>query len=178
MQDWNIRAREHRCTATGEDFADGAIVYSRLLFNEQGYVREDFSEARWDASLRDGAVSVWKAAYRRPPQTASAEPLRRETAESLLRELMETEDEANRNIIFILAVMLERKRGLVERDVQVRPDGLKIRAYELRRTGEMFVIPDPGLRLDQLQDVQADVLARLGRSAASPPAAESGAQES
>jgi len=171
VQDWNIREREHCCTATGEAFADGGTVFSRLLFNEQGYVREDFSEARWDESLREGAVSVWKAVYHLPPQTGSPEPLRKETAESLLRELVETEDEANRNIIFILAVMLERKRDLVERDVQVQPDGMKIRAYELRRTGEMFIVPDPGLRLDQLQDVQEDVLARLGRPA-SPPESE------
>jgi hypothetical protein len=59
-------------------------------------------------------------------------------------------------------VMLERKRLLVERDVQHREDGKMIRVYEHRKTGEMFLIPDPRLRLDQLETVQQQVVTLLG----------------
>jgi hypothetical protein len=70
--------------------------------------------------------------------------------------------------------MLERKRILAERDVQLRPDGLKVRIYEHKKTGEIFTIPDPGLRLDEVAAVQEEVNELLGipsRNAAAAPAA-------
>ncbi len=96
----------------------------------------------------------------RPPQ--GAEALRKETAESLLRELMETEDPSKRNVIFILAVMLERRRLLVEKEVQIQPDGVKIRVYEHKQTGESFVVPDPQLKLAEIESVQREVMELLG----------------
>ena len=39
--------------------------------------------------------------------------------------------------------------------------GRLTRIYEHAKTGEVFVIPDPGLRLDQLGDVQSEVAAML-----------------
>ena len=163
-QDWDIRSRGAACAGSGEPFADGAVVYSRLRFTEEGYTRDDYAEAAWEEALGDGAVSVWKGIFRAPPAPRE-EALRKENAESLLRKLIETEDEANRNLIFILAVMLERKRILAERDVHQREDGAKIRVYEHKKSGEMFLIPDPELRLAELDAVQAEVVERLGGGA-------------
>jgi hypothetical protein len=160
-QDWNIRTRADRCAATGNGFADGAVIVSRLVFGKDGYTREDYAEAQWDDALRQDAVSVWKGVFHAPPQSPE-EPLRRETVESLLRELIETDDDNNRGLIFILAVMLERKRMLVERDVHDREDGLRMRLYEHRKSGESFLIPDPQLQLDELDALQHEVMQRLG----------------
>jgi hypothetical protein len=74
--------------------------------------------------------------------------------------------------MFILAVMLERKRELVERDVQERDDGTRIRIYEHRRTGEMFSIVDPDLKLSELAPVQAEVNELLGIAPRPSPDAE------
>ena len=62
------------------------------------------------------------------------EVIPKENVESLLRKRMRAEQPEDRDIIFILAVMLERKRILVERGVQPLADGLKIRVYEHRKT--------------------------------------------
>ena len=70
--------------------------------------------------------------------------------------------EPNRNVIYILAVLLERKRILTERDVQTRDDDIVTRVYEHRQTGEVFLIPDPRLHLDQLEEVQKEVVLMLG----------------
>lgn len=160
-QDWNLSSRGHACLASGASFEDGMTICSRLVFGEGGYVREDYRQEAWDDALREGALSVWKGVYRAPPPR-KAEPLRKENAEALLRELIETEDERNRNVIFILAVMLERKRAFLERDVAVREDGVKIRIYEHRGTGEMFAIPDPELKLSEIENVQQEVFLKLG----------------
>lgn len=175
-QDWNIRTRGTTCKASEQPFEDGIEVYSRLVFGEEGYVREDYSSDAWNEALKTGAMSVWKNRYRVPTPEAEQKAVRKETAESLLRQLIETEDEANRNVIFILAVMLERQRILVERDVHQREDQVKIRIYEHRKSGESFVIPDPELKLAELEEVQTDVMQRLGipppESAEEAPAAE------
>jgi len=56
-------------------------------------------------------------------------------------------------------VMLERKRVLKIRE-QILQEGRRIFVYELPRSGEVFTIRDPDLKLDQLAEVQRDV-ARL-----------------
>ena len=161
-QEWNIRSRGEVCAGTGEAFSDGDTVVSRLVFDEEGYRREDYSEGQWTEALKDASVSVWRSVYH-PPAPPPEEPLKKETAESLLRQLMETDDPANGNVIYILAVMLERRRILVERDVHQREDGGKTRFYEHRKSGETFLVPDPDLKLSELAQVQQEVLARLGK---------------
>lgn len=160
-QEWNIKDRSPDCAECGRAFEDRQALFSRLDFTEEGYVRRDFCESCWDDGAKEGALSVWKSVFR-VPAPPPEEPLKKETAESMLRQLMETDDPSKRNAIYILAVMLERRRVFAERDVQVRKDGVKIRVYEHKKTGESFLIPDPGLHLAELEEVQREVLELLG----------------
>ena len=55
--------------------------------------------------------------------------------------------------------MLERKRLLKPTDVQTNPStSQRILFYEHVKTGETFIVTDPGLKLDQLDDVQREVV--------------------
>ncbi len=110
---------------------------------------------------REVTVSIWKAMFHLPPPPP-AEPLKKETAETLLRSLISKNEPIHKNVIFILAVMLERRRLLVERDLQTREDGSTIRVYEHRQTGEVILVTDPHLDLNRLGQVQEEVLAMLG----------------
>jgi hypothetical protein len=57
--------------------------------------------------------------------------------------------------------MLERKRILKE--VETREvEGKLVRIYERAKTGEVFLITDPQLRLDQVAAVQMEVAEQLG----------------
>jgi hypothetical protein len=162
--EWNIRSCADQCAACQKKFADRERLMSRLRFGPDGYLREDYCAACWPAqpAAEAGAeVSAWSALWIAPEKKA-AEPLKKETAESLLREMMETDDPSRRNVIFILAVMLERRRVLVEKEVQLQPDGQKIRVYEHKQTGESFVVPDPQLRLKEIESVQMEVMELLG----------------
>ena len=161
--EWNIRACADACAACGRKHADRETVRSRLRFDAEGYVREDFCAACW-AERNPGAdaeVSAWTSPWAAPAEKPP-DPLKKETAESVLRELMEMDDPAQRNVIFILAGMLERRRILREKEVQIQPDGRKIRVYEHKQTGECFVVPDPQLRLREIESVQREVMERLG----------------
>lgn len=160
-QDWVIKSRARTCALCEEPFADGSTIYSCLRRGEEGYERLDIAEACWEKAPKDQLISFWKSVYRAPPPPAE-EPLRKETVETLLRQYMSREDFSRLEVVYILAVMLERKRVLVERDVQRSDDGTKLRIYEHRQTGEMFTIPDPELRLDQIGEVQQQVNELLG----------------
>jgi hypothetical protein len=168
--EWNIRTCADQCAACQRKFADRERLMSRLRFAPEGYVREDYCPACWAArgAALGTELSAWSAVWRAPAPKAP-EPLKKETAESLLRELMETDDPARRNVIFILAVMLERRRILAEKEVQMQPDGCKVRVYEHKQTGESFVVPDPQLRLREIEVVQREVMDLLGIP---PPAAK------
>ena len=163
-QDWDIRPRADVCAVCERPFEDGQTYVSARTFGEEGYGRADHHGQCWtepEASSPSPPFSVWRGVFRAPPPPEE-EVLKKETAESLLRTLVEEEDARHANVIYILAVMLERKRLLVERDVEMRDDGQMIRVYEHRKTGETFLVPEPNIRIDQLEEVQDQVIAMLG----------------
>ena len=158
-------------------FDDGEICLSALVYGEEGYARRDYCQACWPTELADASpYSTWKGIFHLPPAEPE-EALKKETAESLLRKLMEDEGDRHSSVIYILAVMLERKRELIERDVKKHDDGSLVRVYEMRRTGETFIIPDPQLRLDQIEEVQREVMDMLGIGKEKEEAGEESAPE-
>lgn len=160
-QEWNVKARSDACRLCEKCFEDHETFNTVLSLSDKDCQRTDICESCWnDQEHRAGAVSVWKSVFRLPPPK-SDEPLKRETSESLLRKLIETNDERNRDIIFVLAVDLERRRIFEERDIELRDDGRKNRVYEHKKTGEAFIICDPDLNLRELEDVQGRVLELL-----------------
>jgi len=60
--------------------------------------------------------------------------------------------------------MLERKRILKHRDTTTDDAGNELLVYEHAGTGESFTVPDPHLRLDQLEEVQKHVAELLSPS--------------
>lgn len=160
--EWTIQGRTHQCAATGRAFADGEQFYT-LLFDEQtGYRREDLGEEAFKARPSDAPqpFSFWRMTYA-PPPPPPPPPLGKQTAEDLLRRYMAEASPEHAPVRFLLAVMLERKRILKEIEARHAPDGQLTRIYEHSRTGEVFVIPDPQLRLDQLGEMQTELAALL-----------------
>ncbi len=161
MQDWDIKSRTDLCGVCQKFFEDQEVFFSRLYFGTEGYMRYEYCPRCWDLVEDKDVGSFWKSIFIVPPPPENKEPVQKETAESLLRRLVETDDTTIRNTIYILAVMLERKRILQEQHVETRADGIKIRVYEHKKTNETFLIPDPVLQLRQLEMVQEEVVAML-----------------
>ncbi len=163
-QEWQIKQRASICKRCNKSFNDGEDFMSALCENTESpdeYIREDICLNCWlNKDVNEKFYSVWRSTYILPPPPPP-EPLKKETAESLLRKMIEKRDSAFVNVIFILAVMLERKRILVERDVKRSKAGDIIRIYEHRKTGETFMIEDPQLSLERIQEVQAEVIGML-----------------
>ena len=174
MTDWNIQSRAHACEACGKTFVDKE-TYHTLLFDEKAaFRRTDICQACWQKQYCDGGrerkgfVSYWQGVYEAPPPPS--EPIQKETAESLLRKLIELNDPKYIPAGYILAVMLERKRLLKVKEQLVR-DGQRVFLYEQPKTGDIFTIIDPRLQLNQLEGVQHDVAALLEHGLNPQPAA-------
>jgi hypothetical protein len=158
---WEVKSRSIRCFKTETDFEEGNVILSRLVQTNEGMQRQDFLQQVWDDGLKADALFYWKTTFRLPP-LKKEEPFKEENAEEFLREMIEKNDPALVNTVFILAVMLERKRLLIERGVQKDPDGRRVRIYEHKDSGETFFIVDPDLSLDQVAAVQEEVALALG----------------
>ena len=159
VRDWNIQPPARVCAGTGRDFVPDEVIFSALLETPEGLQRQDFSAEAWqlrNENLRP--VSHWKSVVK--PQTGPREAMTKDDAQSLLRRLIEGNQPESRNAIYILALMLERKRLFKPVD-RITRDGERWVVYEESATGDTFLIPQCELRLDQLEAVQAEVSALL-----------------
>ena len=172
MNDWNIQSRAHACEACGKRFADQEAYHTLLSEEKAGLRRTDICAGCWQNQFSDGArdrrgfISYWQGIYEAPPP--AVDPIHKDTAETLLRKLVEQNDPRYAPAGYILAVMLERKRVLKVKEQIVR-DGKRTFIYEQPKTGDVFTIADPNLRLDQLEEVQRAVAALLEHGL-NPPA--------
>jgi len=173
MNDWNIQSRAHACEACGKPFADQEVYHTLLSEERTELRRADICSACWQQQFSEGArerkgfISYWQGVYEAPP--APTDAIQKETAETLLRKLVEQNDPRHVPAGYILAVMLERKRVLKVKE-QILREGKRTFIYEQPRTGDVFTITDPNLRLDQLEQVQRDVAALLEHGLNPPPA--------
>jgi hypothetical protein len=154
--DWPIKHRADACARTGRPFQAGEQFYTLLFREGDGFRREDLSEEAW--SQRNENItpfSFWKMRYE-PPPPEPPEPLGKESAEDILRRLLAANDPAHVNACYVLAVMLERKRVLKQIKTD-RTDGRPVLIYEHAKSGDVFIVPDVRLRMDEIEHVQHEV---------------------
>ncbi len=166
IQHWEIKPRADVCARSGRPFADKETFWTLLFDDGVDFRREDVCEDAWK-EIRDAPegtlekpFSFWKSRYTLPP-AEQPEPLGKEGAEQMLRRLMNELSAAGTNTCYILALMLERKRVLKQTDSRFDEQG-RILIYQHNVTGEVFMIRDPMLRLDQIEPIQREVYAILG----------------
>ena len=148
MNEWNIQSRAPVCEACTQPFADRQ-PYHTLLYDEKAdeLRRMDVCDGCWQTQFINGArerkgfVSHWQGVFEVPPPPAP-DPIQKETAETLLRKLIELNDPHYAPAAFILAVMLERKRLLRVKE-QIKREGRRIFVYEQPKTGDLFRSPTP-----------------------------------
>ncbi|MEO6848507.1 MAG: hypothetical protein ABI443_12390 [Chthoniobacterales bacterium] len=151
--DWEIKSRGNFCSKTEREFNEGELFYTLLFREGEGFRREDLSEEAWaERNENIQPYSHWKSKYTPPPPVAP-EALPKESAESLLRKLMDDPNPGYANIRYILTLMLERKRIL--KPMPATDDDNLI--YEHAATGETFIVSNPHLSMDQIPAVQLEV---------------------
>ena len=154
--DWAIKHRADACAVTQRPFVPGEYFYTLLYHAPDGYRREDLSEEAWQSRNENiRPFSFWKSRYE-PLPPKPAEPVPKENAEQLFRRLMASESPPP-NACYVLAAMLERKRVLKQVKTEPREGGRRVLIYDQGSTGDVFIVPDPQLRLDELENDQNEV---------------------
>ena len=95
MNDWNIQSRGHACAACQLAFADKQVYHTLLLDGSPDLLRSDVCESCWQKETADnadpkGLISRWQGNYIAP--TLAVEAIQKETAETLLKKLIEQND--------------------------------------------------------------------------------------
>lgn len=163
-ESWHIRSRSRDCAASGVAFVDGQPIVTALFPDPEssGYLRKDFTVEAW-ASRGEGdevPFSFWKAVFHATVSEEKPGMVEKESVESLLKRLVEEDEDHTENVRYILAVMLERQRLLRETDTQRMPTGI-LRVYEHRKNGDVYIIRDPDIPLAEVDKVQADIILML-----------------
>ncbi|MHB1078703.1 MAG: hypothetical protein ACYC67_04825 [Prosthecobacter sp.] len=163
QQNWSIRSRAHTCAVTGRQFEDGESFHTTIYFDpeENGYVRRDVCAEAWAQEVEQRKpVAAWKTIYSRVLAEAKPEITPKEGAQALLQRFIEEGDPRTENARYILALMLERKRQL-HQTAEKEVDGAKMLFYENKKTGEIFIVRDPELKLSEMADMQDEVATLL-----------------
>ncbi len=173
IQDWKIRSTHARCEVSGEPFLDGDAFYT-CIFDDpdsDGFLRRDYSVAAWNKvrkKLDPAPFSFWKSTYKAPVKAVEDERTADTSVEGMLRRFIEEDDPRTENARYILALMLERKKTLMPTDVK-ETETRTLLFYEHADNGDVFIVADPGLRLDEIEVIQrevVDLLAEEDRRAA------------
>lgn len=165
---WHVRTRSRKCSITGDAFEEGQVIITALFPDPEssGYLRKDFLANSWKERDEedDKPFSHWKTVFAPPPAADEVETVTKQSAEDLLRMMVEEDLEHTENTRYIMAVMLERQKLLRETDTQPTTGGI-LRIYEHRKTGEVFIIKDPDIPLAQVEEIQNEVMELLAPKA-------------
>lgn len=161
QNEWGIKNRSKTCFVTGKAFQKGDYFYTLLYRESEEFRREDLCEEAWLAK-RDSDIrpfSFWRSRYD-PPAPVQPDLLPQKDGESIFRRLITKNNPADANVIYVLALLLERKRLL--RAIEGQDSDMLV--YEHVQTGEIFLIRNPYLNLDQIPDVQREVSELLAQN--------------
>jgi len=169
-EQWNIKARAHQCALSQRPFTDGEPFHTAIFRDPESgdFIREDYSVEGWNSRPDDAPAvfSHWRSIYCAPPPKEEApQVVKKEGAEDLLRRLIEEDAPDTENVRFIIAVMLERQKTLKQVDRQ-KIGSTNLLIYEHRKSGDVLMVADPGIPLDQVDQIQQQVFDLLEKNAA------------
>ncbi|MDF1850357.1 MAG: hypothetical protein P1U85_05935 [Verrucomicrobiales bacterium] len=181
IQDWKIRTTNAQCELTGEPFVDEQVFYTCIFDDPEsdGFLRKDYSVESWEKirnEIDPAPFSFWKSTYKAPVPEVDEKRIEDTSAEGMLRRFIEEDDSRTEHARYILALMLERKKTLVPTDSK-ETETRKLLFYEHEETGDVFIVADPGLKLDEIEVVQQEVAALLAAEEAKSSVAGSDVHE-
>ena len=163
---WSIKSRARECVESGDAFQSGQKIRAAIFPDPEssGYLRKDYTIEAWEnREGEENPFSCWLTTYEPPVTEEKAEDVVEDDPETLLKRLVDEEEEHTENARYILAVMLERKKLLRETDTQEIPSGI-LRIYEHRKSGDVYIIKDPQISLTDVDRVQEEVRQLLAPS--------------
>lgn len=159
MTDFQLQPLARTCTVTGRELRPGEKVFSVLIDEAGRLTRRDFAAESWSGPPAD-AFGFWTG---RVP--AGDAPRRPSVDDELLlecvRRLDGVTDPAKLNFRYVVALMLMRRKRLRFEDAHKDESGETL-ALRCGRTGERFMVVDPGLSPAEIDAVQDEAARTFG----------------
>jgi hypothetical protein len=135
------------------------VVYTVLVAGEGGMERKDYAEEVWSQEgNRPTYFCFWKGKFRvQPPEVEKEPPAARAEAE-LRRRLSQpvATESPEARVIFLFALLLERRKILLVRERTTGPEG-RVTVYEHKVTGEVILVPEPEVKLSEVDRLRSEV---------------------
>ena len=182
MADWKLKQRRDGCTRCERPFAEDEPLFSLLSFQSEELSREDVCRACF-GGLRAAAgddLIFWRSRHRVGKKAYAVDF---EALEGLFLALEGREEPALRELRYLLALLLMRKKRVKLVRTARRDDGEAMLLRRPRRTEELvvYVFDLPPERAQVLRDKLraifegAEVAELLGAAEAAPAEGEAGA---
>jgi hypothetical protein len=162
--DYEIPQNSKVCSVTGRTLGPGDVFYSAVFDTVTGLVRRDFSADHWQGRP-DGAIGFWRGRLPQSNGPPAPKPVNTAQLVDLFEQLADDDTPRTRQLRYVLALLLIRRKVLklqtIDRTAEAEalvltgPDGKSSRR-----------VADPQLTDEEIERVEAELLALLGPAAA------------
>ncbi|MBI4577761.1 MAG: hypothetical protein HY722_15980 [Planctomycetes bacterium] len=153
--DWAIAGHARSCAACQRELHPGEPCRSALIDDRLGLRRVDHCLVCWSGAP-EGAFCWWRTRVPEPSRPSRPRPRAdRGLLLDLLRRLEGDRPPQDRDLRYVVALMLLRMKVLEFQDTRREQGGRSLLVLVSRREGEPFLVEDPGLsgeRIDQVRE--------------------------
>ncbi|HYF47816.1 MAG TPA: hypothetical protein VEJ63_00305 [Planctomycetota bacterium] len=178
--EWKIAKSGQQCSACSAALNVVGKTYFSALFNTpEGLNRRDFCEECFQKNRPDGVYYFWKTLHRdEEEKNKRRQPV--VDVDFVLDFFKRLEGEPGEGqpqipqrlpFRYILALMLTRKKVLVQDERRKNAAGQDVQVFKERRGGTAHEVVEPNLSADEISAVSAELGALLGLKAPEAPAA-------
>lgn len=157
---WEVQKNGTACLECETPFKDGESVNTVLYFNEDNTVtRKDFCSKCFTAEKKEGDCVFWKIKFKEKKKETSVVD-KKAIVEELFKEYLHSSEPVHSKYCYIMALMLERKKVLVEKKnkkITNKSSGRRMFFYEHAKSGEVFIVHDPDIDLFEISSLQREI---------------------
>jgi hypothetical protein len=158
VNDFRIARRAQVCAVSGKPFGSGDVIVSVIHEEPQGFVRRDVRE-ECVAAIEGTPFCVFRT--KQPPPPPPARRLDYDLARQFLDRLLREADPAREALVYVLTLLLARKRRVKILSTSRLSDGELLRvALPLAEEDEIVQVRAPRLTPEEESALQGE-LARL-----------------
>ncbi len=153
-KDWDsVVKRNGQCSKCEKSFEEHQEYYACLKETQEGFERYEYCPDCWDDKFREESFSFWKA---RVPGREEKKKLLvdNEILIEFFKRLTESDDESKQGFIFVLALILMRKRILKYLNTKTTDDGKEIWIMKLSKEDKEYHIVNPHLDDQQIEQIR------------------------
>lgn len=160
MTDYQIQAPSRRCAVTARELRPGERYHGVLIDEGARFVRHDYAVEAWTGPP-PGAFSHWLGHVPKDGEHQRRPAIDDELLVECFQRLDGATDAAKVHFRYVIALLLMRRKRFKFEDASKDAAGETL-TLRCARTGERFVVTDPGLTEEAMAAVQDEVFQVLG----------------